>query len=157
MEAFPPNEEFGLSGSHELTQNVESYLDLSERMADDPSEVALLEELKQLLPGLPASRLRRVRQAYTDTLSDPSLVTLVPILRETMPVSQTILLSQDSKLFHSNKSASLAAEGLVHNQDYPGGEFEERTLRDAEGGGCRPSEHSPAKWLDAGLHFDRQS
>ena len=46
-----------------------------------------LEELRELLPGLPNSRLRRVRQAYQQTLSDPSLLTLVPILRETMPVS----------------------------------------------------------------------
>jgi hypothetical protein len=43
--------------------------------------------LRELVPGLPASRLRRVRQAYRQALSDPSLLTLVPILRETMPVS----------------------------------------------------------------------
>jgi hypothetical protein len=53
-------------------------------LADDDFE---LDKLRELLPGLPASRLRRVRQAYQQTLSDPSLLTLVPILRETMPVS----------------------------------------------------------------------
>ncbi|CAB9505980.1 Pentatricopeptide repeat-containing protein [Seminavis robusta] len=44
-----------------------------------------LEELRQLLPGLPDNRLRKIRNAYEEGLSDPSLLTLVPILRETMP------------------------------------------------------------------------
>jgi len=71
-------------------QTVESYLqesqqenDLLETVDDDLE----LEELKQLLPGMPISRLQRVRQAYVENLSDPSFLTLVPILREKMPVS----------------------------------------------------------------------
>lgn len=73
-------------------RSVESYLQTSESPPDELSDDAEIEELKLLLPGLPDRRLRRVRQAYIENLSDPSLVTLIPILRETMPVSETCLL-----------------------------------------------------------------
>ena len=42
-------------------------------------------DLQEALPGMPIYRLRRVLKAYQSTLSYPSLLTLVPILRETMP------------------------------------------------------------------------
>ena len=75
------------------TQNAESFLqelkqDTLPSALDDDFE---LEELKQLLPGLPLSRLRKVKQAYRDSLSDPSILTLVPLLRERMPVSDFYL------------------------------------------------------------------
>mmetsp|Transcript_33132 Transcript_33132/g.80065 ORF Transcript_33132/g.80065 Transcript_33132/m.80065 type:complete len:1146 (+) Transcript_33132:74-3511(+) len=44
-----------------------------------------LMHLQEALPGMPINRLRRVLNAYKSTLSYPSLLSLVPILRETMP------------------------------------------------------------------------
>ena len=60
---------------------------VNDSLPDELSEDIELQELRQLLPGLPVSRLMKVQQAYQESLSDPSMLTLVPILRERMPVS----------------------------------------------------------------------
>lgn len=83
------------------TQKAESFLQEGTQNAlpdtlDDDFE---LEELKQLLPGLPLSRLRKVKQAYRGSLADPSILTLVPILRERMPVSDTCVMLNGASLF----------------------------------------------------------
>lgn len=44
-----------------------------------------LEDLEAVLPGMPRSRLLKVREAFRSTLSYPSMIQLVPILRENMP------------------------------------------------------------------------
>ena len=44
-----------------------------------------LEELRNLLPAFSNKRLRRIRNAFKKSLGDPSLLELVPIVRERMP------------------------------------------------------------------------
>jgi len=51
----------------------------------EPEKRAKLRELQLALPGLPISRLKKVLKAFESTLSYPSILTLVPILRETLP------------------------------------------------------------------------
>jgi Tfp pilus assembly protein PilN len=63
---------------------------VAENMPEEINIDSELEELKQLLPGLPVGRLKKIRQAYQENLSDPSMLTLVPILREKMPVSTLV-------------------------------------------------------------------
>lgn len=51
----------------------------------DDAELEKIEELQTALPGLPLSRIRKVAKAFENTLGYPSLLTLVPILRESIP------------------------------------------------------------------------
>jgi pentatricopeptide repeat protein len=48
-------------------------------------EMEQLKELQEALPGMPVSRLKRVLNTFNSTLGYPSMIKLVPILRETMP------------------------------------------------------------------------
>jgi cellobiose-specific phosphotransferase system component IIA len=52
---------------------------------DDPVRLMRIQELQEALPGLPLSRVKKVLRSFEVTLGYPSLLTLVPILRETMP------------------------------------------------------------------------
>ena len=45
----------------------------------------MVAELKAVLEGMPATRIRKVALAFRKTLGYPSLLTLTPILRENMP------------------------------------------------------------------------
>lgn len=51
----------------------------------DSFEVEKIKDLQNALPGMPLSRVKKILKAFDTTLSYPSLITLVPILRETMP------------------------------------------------------------------------
>ena len=51
----------------------------------NPERLAKIELLQEVLPGLPLSRINKVVDAFEKTLGYPSMLTLVPILRETMP------------------------------------------------------------------------
>lgn len=50
-----------------------------------PEQVAKIQELQTVLPGFPISRLKKVLKTFESTLGYPSILTLVPILRETLP------------------------------------------------------------------------
>lgn len=49
------------------------------------SEIAKIEDLLVALPGLPVGRAKRILRTFNYSLGDPSLLSLVPPLRETMP------------------------------------------------------------------------
>jgi pentatricopeptide repeat protein len=53
-------------------------------------EIEKLKDLQEALPGMPISRLKRVMKTFNSTLGYPSLISLVPILRESMPDHLTI-------------------------------------------------------------------
>lgn len=55
------------------------------RPADDNLEQAEIMELSEILPGLPLTRIKRIRTEFKKTLSHPSFLSLIPILRERMP------------------------------------------------------------------------
>ena len=44
-----------------------------------------VEELRKILPAFSDKRLRRIKRAFTTSLSNPSLLDLVPLVRERMP------------------------------------------------------------------------
>jgi hypothetical protein len=54
-------------------------------ITDDPVRLARIQDVQQALPGLPLSRVKKVVRAFESTLSYPSMLNLVPILRENMP------------------------------------------------------------------------
>jgi hypothetical protein len=49
------------------------------------SQIAKVEELQMALPGLPIGRAKRIVRTFEGTLGMPSMLALVPHLRETMP------------------------------------------------------------------------
>jgi len=57
-----------------------------------------IQKLQELLPGLPLSRIQRLKQIYRENLADPSLLELIPILRENMPQNVTISWLRETNL-----------------------------------------------------------
>jgi len=51
----------------------------------DPIQISRIQDLQSVLPGMPLRRVKKILNAYDETLGHPSMLTLVPILRETMP------------------------------------------------------------------------
>ena len=51
----------------------------------DDSELYRIKDLAAALPGMPIGRIKKVAKAFENTLGYPSLLTLVPLLRETLP------------------------------------------------------------------------
>lgn len=49
-----------------------------------------IEDLQSALPGMPIGRIKKVAKAFESTLGYPSLLTLVPILRESLPDHLTV-------------------------------------------------------------------
>jgi hypothetical protein len=116
--------------NYSVGPSVEAAHKEFDALTDDDFE---LDELRELLPGLPASRLRRVRQAYQQALSDPSLLTLVPILRETMPVSVGASFVNLFVLSPYSIALQLVSLGLVYVQVLEGKERTRRAFRVRKG------------------------
>ena len=75
--------DFGFSEDKEL---IQQELTKDAVLSDlDPGQLSKIEDLQIALPGMPIRRLKRILDAYEDTLGNPSMLTLIPILRETMP------------------------------------------------------------------------
>ena len=79
-----------------LDEDENEHIVFSEESTDSPTELGLLDglddnqlfrirELQAALPGLPISRITRVAKTFEDTLGYPSLLSLVPLLRESLP------------------------------------------------------------------------
>ena len=72
------------------------------------------QELREMLPGLPERRIKQLEEQFAKTPGDPSLLRLVPILRETMPDYVNL-----AWLKHKNRRAAVTVmakaedEGLV--------------------------------------------
>jgi hypothetical protein len=62
-----------------------AHKEILELSALAPEQVAKIQELQTVLPGFPISRLKKVLKTFESTLGYPSILTLVPILRETLP------------------------------------------------------------------------
>jgi hypothetical protein len=48
-------------------------------------EIDMIEQLKLALPGLPMRRIVKIMRVFKTNLAAPSMLSLIPILRETMP------------------------------------------------------------------------
>jgi hypothetical protein len=78
------------------------------------SQIAKVEELQTALPGLPIGRAKRIVQAFEGTLGAPSLLALVPHLRESMPDYVTSGWLKRTNLLNAEIAMSKAVEdGLV--------------------------------------------
>lgn len=73
----------------ERSSNNMSSAESTDLMSIDADEMAKISELQTALPGMPLHRLRKIAEAFSGTLSYPSMLTLVPLLRETMPDTLT--------------------------------------------------------------------
>ena len=51
----------------------------------DSVELSRIQDLRMVLPGMPLHRIKNVLKAYDMTLGHPSMLTLIPLLREVMP------------------------------------------------------------------------
>ena len=69
------------------SRETSKQMDVSEEDRFDSldPEDAHLAELAQHLPGLPRNRLEKIAEEFSKSLSYPSLLRLVPLLRENMP------------------------------------------------------------------------
>lgn len=73
-----------------------------------------LEDLRQLLPAFSDKRLRRILRAFRSSLGDPSLLDLIPIVREQMPDYLTATwLKKMSLLTARYVMLKASEEGLV--------------------------------------------
>lgn len=91
----------GLTAAKDLIHQTDEILSTEEEntiLSDDPNsilngalagldaiQIAKVEDLQNVLPGMPLQRVMKILNAYDETLGHPSMLTLVPILRETMP------------------------------------------------------------------------
>lgn len=78
------------SQEHMLAERVaESYVEkwYKDKDLDPAYGDAAFQELQDMLPGMPRSRIQKIWMAYQEDISTPSILKLVPILREKMPVS----------------------------------------------------------------------
>lgn len=103
MDALPRNMEV-MDGAFRKTVTFTDY----------DEHDARLEELREMLPALPDNRLRRIIRAFEKSLSDPSLLDLIPIVRERMPDYITATwLKQMSSLTARYVMRKASQEGLV--------------------------------------------
>ena len=73
-----------------------------------------VDELDLLLEGMPESRIKRVRQVFLGTLGDPSLLRLVPILRENIPSDISVSWLRRKNLQNAqNTMMKIEKDGLV--------------------------------------------
>lgn len=56
---------------------------------EDPVRLAKIQDIQDALPGLPINRVKKIVKAFEDTLGYPSVLSLVPLLRENMPDHMT--------------------------------------------------------------------
>jgi hypothetical protein len=67
----------------EETSDCSTELGLYDGLNDN--QLFRIRELQSALPGLPISRITKVAKTFEDTLGYPSLLSLVPLLRESLP------------------------------------------------------------------------
>lgn len=73
-----------------------------------------LDELDIFLQGMPKSRVKSVRDVFSRSLGDPSLLRLIPILRENMPSNITKKWLRETNIKNAEHVlAQLEEEGLV--------------------------------------------
>ena len=70
-----------------------------------------LQRLSNILPGLPRERLSEIMDLYEGHLSDPSVILLVPILREKLPIQIDIRNLRDKAYENALVTMKAAEEG----------------------------------------------
>lgn len=70
---------------HNLDDAQDTPIAAPSQLRQVPERLAKIEALQEILPGLPLNRINKVANAFEGILGYPSMLTLTPILRETMP------------------------------------------------------------------------
>ena len=120
---------FALSSIADATGDKRTEMAFQRNPAHEVSAASLLEkesssprtraeqiqqELRETLPGLPDKRIKQLQEQFTKTLGDPSLLRLVPILRETMPDYVNLSWLKRKNLRDAQTAMTKAeADGLV--------------------------------------------
>jgi len=128
MEAIP-NRQSGVSfapsparseTAEVVSQEADTTYGLADTSAEPINEAPMTrqeqvqQELRDILPGLPERRIKQLEEQFRKTPGDPSLLRLVPILRETLPDYVNL-----AWLKHKNRRAALTVmakaedDGLV--------------------------------------------
>ena len=81
-----------------------------EEEEDDDLVDPVLAELQTVLPGMPTSRLERLRRAFARSLNYPSLLVLTPLLRENMPEEITPAWLRNTNLQNAHYCVQKAVE-----------------------------------------------
>jgi hypothetical protein len=104
----------GFVGDVFISDSVEQFDDVSSAEVRQTTVDDELDELRQLLPGFSDRRLRKIQKVFQRTLGDPSLLDLVPLVRERMPDYITSTwLKQASALTARYVVHKASEEGLV--------------------------------------------
>jgi len=141
--AVSPSSKSYVAGIGEFTESVQ-VLDADEVEERD----AQLEELRQMLPSFSDKRLRKIQRVFQNSLGDPSLLELIPIVRENIPdyitsswlkkssaLTAKFVLQKaeqddliDTNLLNSMLSLQASAGSLDRALDFHQTEFRERNL-----------------------------
>jgi hypothetical protein len=84
---------------------------------ENPKHDYTLERLRQLLPSFSEKRLKKIIRAYDKSLSDPSILELVPIVRENMPDYVTSTWLKQMSWLTANFVIQKAAQDEVVNTE----------------------------------------
>jgi hypothetical protein len=104
----------GFVGDVFISDSVEQFDDVSTAEVRQTTVDDELDELRQFLPGFSDRRLRKIQKVFQRTLGDPSLLDLVPLVRERMPDYITSTwLKQASALTARYVVQKASDEGLV--------------------------------------------
>jgi len=99
---------------HNAAYEVSAASTSEEQSAPMTRAEQIQEELREALPGLPEKRIKQLQEQFTKTLGDPSLLRLVPILRERMPDYVNLRwLKQKNLRGAQTVMAKAEADGLV--------------------------------------------
>jgi hypothetical protein len=111
----PEANQVGFVGDVFISDSVEQFDNVSRAEVRPGTTVdAELEDLRQFSPGFSDSRLRKIQKVFQRSLGDPSLLDLVPLVRERMPDYITSTwLKQASALTARYVVRKASEEGLV--------------------------------------------
>jgi len=107
------NSESDQTGDKDIVSLDDSSLQLRDSMTKEIAMPTDADDLDMVLYGLPKSRINRVRDEFERTLGTPSMIRLVPMLRENMPevVSRQWLVKKN--LHNANVVMEMAKEDKV--------------------------------------------
>ena len=78
------------AGPGDVSDDDDEYSDMLEKQAFQDEQDYRIEELKSVLIGMPDRRIKKVAEAFRKNLGYPSMLQLIPILRENMPERVTL-------------------------------------------------------------------
>ena len=95
-------------GDSFITNQIETVDVQDQLVGYSDREIDVIEQLEMALPGLPFRRIVKIRNVFHTTLGAPSVLQLIPLLRETMPdnldVPRLVKMNGDNAEFALQKA-----------------------------------------------------